>query len=213
MAVRKDIIRGKYARQYSKEENEQQEKEQRRASPLESISQEYDISLIASTEHLRAGSNPLSIPQLPSPTIQRPAAISAYRHRFDSRGLPSISDQGTFKPPGSGGYSLQRSATTNSAHQFARSRTAAGLWGSISAAREESLVESSENESDDIVPNFGEPASASSSIKPEIGEARPQNAIQESEQPTSQRGLWSSAIIAQEREPVQKRRWTVTEHQ
>lgn len=77
MAVRKDIIEGKDAAQYIAEKKEQQQEEQRRRSSLDlSISQEYDVSLIASIEHLRAEPDqPLSIPQLPAPTVQRSPSI------------------------------------------------------------------------------------------------------------------------------------------
>lgn len=207
MAVRKDIIEGKDAAQYIAEKKERQQDEQNRRSSLDlSLSQEYDVSLIASVEHLRAESDqPLAIPQLPAPTVHRSSSISAYRHRPVSSNGPSFKFKDSAEPRG---MSLQRSATTKSQHS---SRCTAGLWGSSSLATAENSAESGESDGEKIVPNFGQPASASSSSKPENSENKSQTANPASERPKSQRGLWSSAVIAQEREPIQKRRWTVTE--
>jgi hypothetical protein len=230
MAVRKDIIKGKDGGQSVAEVEEQ-----RLPSPVEpSISQEYEMSLIASTEHLQAGSNPLSIPQLHSPTMpiipSRPS-IPTYRHRFDAPAPRFHAD--AMNTPSSLSFGLQRSATTNSSHSYSRRHTAAaaGLWVNAPAAPSESVVETpveSGRERGDITPSskehFSAPASGSSmtnrldSGSAELHAAAAAAATtastteHEEPQPKAQRGLWSSAIIAQElEEPVTKRRWTVTE--
>ena len=47
------------------------------------VSDDYDVKLIASVEHLRAGSTPLSVPQLGESPRSSPI-LAAYRHRFGS---------------------------------------------------------------------------------------------------------------------------------
>jgi hypothetical protein len=197
MAVRKDIIAGKDIAQ--KEEKKQRKPDRRRRSSLDtSIAHEYDVSLIASTDHLRAESNASSISRRTGPAMYRSASVSAYRHRLTSPHEPLNST----KP------SLHRCATTNSRHP---SRGSSGLWGSVSSTANENVVESSESDGEkSIIPNFGIPASASSS-KPTNGENGSQTAGAGPQRPKSQRGLWSSAVITREREPAPKRRWTVTE--
>lgn len=219
MAVRKDVLGGKETRQSVAERDQRQQWERRRRSSLDlPISQEYDVKLVASTEHLRAGSNPLSIPRPPSPSIPRSPSISAYRHRLETRGSRSISSHESFRLGESAlrsyGASVQRAASTNSCHL---PRTGAGLWSSISSATSESVSESGESV-EDIVPNFEDPKPASDSAGQQDARYyyRPKTADYNwtkkiPERPRSQRGLWSSAITAQERDPVPRRRWTINE--
>lgn len=207
MAVRKDIIEGKDTAQRIEERKQRRPEERRRRSSLDtSVSEEYDISLIASTGHLRGESNPSSILQPPGPTIHRSATISAYRHRLATSHEPFNSKDSA----GLHGSSLRRAATATSRYS---SRSSPGLWSSSSSIAAEDVIESGESESESIIPNFGKPASASGSYRPENRSNGSQNANPNSERPKSQRGLWSSAAIAREREPAQKRRWTVTERQ
>ncbi|KAL1966179.1 hypothetical protein VTN77DRAFT_4731 [Rasamsonia byssochlamydoides] len=210
MAVRKDIIEDKDAVPSIAEKKLPQQGEQRRRSSLDiTLSREYDISFIASTEHLRPEPNqPSSVPPLKTPTIHHrsSSSISAYRHRPVSPHEPFKFPKDSAAPRGAG---LQRAATTKSRHVSHSSVT--GLWSALSPTASESVAESGEKDGDNIVSNFGQPASASGSSKPENGNNTSQTANPDSEQPKSQRGLWSSAAIAREREPVQKRRWTVTE--
>ena len=209
MAVRKDIL-GETRQSIG----QRQQWERRRRSSLDlPISQEYDLKLVASTEHLRVGSNPLSIPLLPSPNIPRSPSISAYRHRLESRGPRSISSHESFRLGESAlrNYGAQRTASANSGHL---PQTGAGLWSSMSSTTSESVSESGESV-EDIVPNFEDPKPASNSAEQDTRYFRPKTADlvkKIPERPRSQRGLWSSVITAQERDQVPtRRRWTINE--
>lgn len=189
MAVRKDMV----ARTEGSHASDQQQDGSRRRSSIDgSMYREYEMKLVASSEHLRAGSTPLRTPQQPSPKILRSPSISSHRHRLGSEAV-------AFGDSTTRGHGSNRSATTKS-RPFQHVRGGSGLWGSFSAS--EAASESSE----DIVPNFEEPRPASSSRATD-----PTWAKRMPEQTKSQRGLWGSATIAQEREPATKRRWTVAE--
>ncbi|KAJ5758341.1 uncharacterized protein N7511_007035 [Penicillium nucicola] len=189
----------------------------------QSVSREYSLQLVASTDHLRPGINPSQLTSLASPSVPQPvspAPASSYRNRLTSRpshlpgplasGLPSNS---MTSPRG---WTLALRSSTNS-------RSASGLWGSMSPDKTEKTEKTEKvdkadqadkaDKANDIdehfVPNFGDrPASQDSALaeKPVDRWTRqlPQRTI-------SQRGLWGSAPSLEDRDGGSKRRWTVTE--
>ncbi|KAH8703076.1 hypothetical protein BGW36DRAFT_286994 [Talaromyces proteolyticus] len=209
MAVRKDVFKIKDSdNQPRNKKQDEQDEHTRQVSDI-SVLEAYDLSLIASTEHLDVTSNPLAIPQLPHPGLERSRSISAYRHRGDGRPvlIPNsyeISTQPTRNP------GLHRAATTNSSRHH-RSREGSGLWGSMSSEVDKDSV----LEEKDSMPYFSQPGLSGSNpneISPQTSiNAKPSSSKPPLEEVKSQRGLWSSAITAQEREPATKRRWTVSE--
>ncbi|PGH00234.1 hypothetical protein GX51_05931 [Blastomyces parvus] len=166
------------------------------------LADEYEMKFVSSTEHLRAGTNSRSSsPHASSPRVL-PSPISSYRHRFGSTS-GSISSQENFiigdsiirkpsnsKPPGPP-YSRGASA---------KKPSSPGLWGSVSTTTSADPAESV----DDIVPNFEDPKpSAGDNASNETTSQRPSRSL-------SQHGLWGSVSLP-EREPLSKRRWTMSE--
>jgi hypothetical protein len=210
MAVRKDVFRAREINHEPSDEGNNDLEEEPHPLPGTdtSVLEEYDMSLIASTEHLDATSNPLAIPQLPNPSLERSRSISTYRHRADGRPL-LIPTSHEVPKRSSRGFGLQRASTTSTRHNH--SPGPSGLWGSASHEIDNGSVEEETNH----MPDFSQPGSQSNSSN----DSRPQTAVsaksssskQTQEGTKSQGGLWSSAIIAQEREPPTKRRWTVGE--
>ncbi|KAJ5308579.1 hypothetical protein N7508_003958 [Penicillium antarcticum] len=183
----------------------------------QSVSREYSLQLVASTDHLRPGINPSQLTSLASSSVPQPvpsAPVSSYRNRLTSR--PSLL-QGpltTEAPPNSitspRGWTLAMRSSTNP-------RSASGLWGSMSPEKTEK-TEKSENTDkvdkvddtdDDFVPNFGDRPVSQDSAPPE----KPVDSWtkQLPQRTLSQRGLWGSAQSLEDREGGSKRRWTVTE--
>ncbi|KUL89481.1 hypothetical protein ZTR_04362 [Talaromyces verruculosus] len=171
----------------------------------------YDLSLTASTEHLRVTSNPLSIPQLPSPTLERPRSISIYRHRTGSS--PLRFSVNTIDNKTARSHGLQRSASINSAHHHYPSRSVSGLWAS--KEKENSIDEGPgyqfEQRSTETSDSKMQKVADTKSLLPGFQEQKQHAEERIAEQPKSQLGLWGSPAIAQAREPALKRRWTVTE--
>lgn len=190
------------------------------SSPVEPrISDEYDICLTASTEHLRGGSSPSKVaPAQASPRISSQHS-STYRHRFGSATtlIPTSSPiDGGFSLPEPGaramgginmGSDLQRRGS-------GASTSSTGLWSKPSA---ESIRSTEENP--DPASTMAENKKLAlkvdqSPISPVHGSSG-LSPFQESPARTlSQRGLWGASpqVIAMEREQGLKRRWTVNEN-
>lgn len=176
------------------------------------VSQQYALQLVASTDHLRAGTNPSQLTSLTSSSALQPLPsppIPTYRNRLGSRSsaLQGLFTIGPSAGPGNSSRSwslASRPATSTSGVP----RGASGLWGSLSlpAERDEDAVE------DDFVPNFGDPRPASRDSSGTDGSADRTNGFQQLPQRTlSQRGLWGSAPSLEDRDAASKRRWTVAE--
>jgi len=164
----------------------------------QSVSREYSLQFVASTDHLRPGINPSQLTSLSSPSAPQvpPPPVPSYRNRLSTRSSvlqgayttgPSLSSSSSSR-----GWTLAiRSSTT--------SRGASGLWGAVS--------EKSDTE-DNYVPDFGDRPVSQDSALPD----RPADRgwVKQLPQRTqSQRGLWGSS--QDDREGGTKRRWTVTE--
>ncbi|OJJ50119.1 hypothetical protein ASPZODRAFT_128730 [Penicilliopsis zonata CBS 506.65] len=188
---------------------------QRKGSIHLSISHDYDLKLVASSDHLRAGGNPAQLPSMAasqSSGSYSSSPISSYRHRLAARSTLS-QDHFMIGPsiphaPSGRSWSLAMRPST-------APRGASGLWGSISASSETVI-----DPADDIVPNFGDrPKSSGNLAEPDHGvdpvDSDPVDDSSWGQQlphrTLSQRGLWGSAPTLQERDGSMKRRWTVTE--
>ncbi|RAO66555.1 uncharacterized protein BHQ10_002567 [Talaromyces amestolkiae] len=214
MAVRKDIFKAR-TWDYRSDDLLNNDHTENHPSPSTlPLYHLYDLSLIASTEHLRVTSNPLSLPQLPSPTLERPRSISVYRHRTGSSPLRfSVNTLDNQDNKAARSYGLQRSATTNSAHHHYTSRSISGLWAS--KEKENSIDEipgyQFEQRSAETQDSNMQPVADARSMLPSFQEQKKNDEERIAEQPKSQLGLWGSVAISQAREPALKRRWTVTE--
>lgn len=167
-----------------------------------SISQEYALQLVASTDHLRAGVNPSQLASLSSPSVVQPLPAPptpSYRNRLSSR-----------SPGASGKFAIGPHSETKASSRVwslatrpaSASRGTSGLWKSISSPNDK------DDETDEpFVPDFREPRSLSraSSKSTESTKHLPQRTL-------SQRGLWGSALSLEDRDGS-RRRWTVTEQQ
>jgi broad specificity phosphatase PhoE len=161
----------------------------------QSVSREYSLQFVASTDHLRPGINPSQLTSLSSPSVsQVPSTpVSSYRNRLSTRSsqgtstnFPSISSNSSTR-----GWSL-------AIRSSAASRGAGGLWGAIS--------DKSDTE-DKYVPDFGDRPVSQDSALPDRPADR-EWVKQLPQRTQSQRGLWSAQG---DREGETKRRWTVTE--
>lgn len=178
-----------------------------------SVSHEYSLQLIASSDHLRAGVNPSQLASLSSPSAPQPLpppSIPTYRNRLGSRPSASIL-QGSFlidPTPKTGPSSRSWSMNSRPSPTTMGSRGASGLWGSISSPTEEA----DEDAEDDFVPNFGGPRPVSRDSSPsDIIVDRSGWTKQSPQRTLSQRGLWGSAPSLEDRDAASRRRWTVTE--
>lgn len=179
------------------------------------IPEEYDVKLVANTEHLR--SSAVNTPS--SSRTSSLAPISSYRQRHaPNTGAPfvehSTGRETSRSIPTSGNFgSIRRTAnvpTTSSSRTYSSSpvRPSIGLW---SAPRRAS-VEIMEQPGDDLVLNFGdETAVASPSSKVE---ETPSMELEEDE--VAPLGLWGTprppgAMEGINREIGTKRRWTFNE--
>ena len=164
--------------------------------------QEYSLSLVASTDHLRPGANPSDISSLasPKPKPSSPPSLPSYRHRVPAR-HQSLS-QSPFIIGPSITSSIDSSEWGMSRPSTAPRVTSGGLWGQDGGT----------DSGDEIVPNFDGPGSTStpqvngrnSPVEDSVKKDIPQRTL-------SQRGLWGNAPLNKDREAAVKRRWTVTE--
>ncbi|KAH0541465.1 hypothetical protein FGG08_004074 [Glutinoglossum americanum] len=217
MAVRKDIV------------NPPPSTEQIAPVPssarVHSFSQEYDVKLVASTEHLRAHANPLVIPQLQtnSPTLS--SYSPQFRNRYSTGGGSpvessfSIDEPATRSTPPVGNGGTRRSATTAtpripsrafSSSPGPRTRTGSslgGLWSppiTSSEATEEELSEG-------ILLNFEDLGEGGKETEEEGDRGQ---AYGTAGRHKSRPGLWDGGplMMPGERDRDRRRRWTMDEH-
>ena len=211
----------------------------RRRSSIEiGISDDYEVRLVASTEHLRAGSNPLTGPQLQtqSPRINSPA-MSTYRNRYGSvgsTGRSSIDFGFSLGEPGVSGISSSHSGG-GLQRNYSNGKAMLGLWSKpISNALEDDEPQESGNPAHDVkILVNGEngthgmhgtdATNVTSGGEDKIENKRTISGTPTQEampllngamgQPNHQRGLWGTTPQASitEREKGAKRRWTLDE--
>lgn len=189
MAVRKDLV----------EESSSAFREDHHDQPRTDlpVSHEYDLKVMASSDHLRPGVDPIQLPVSPaSPKLppSRPLSLSSYRRR-----------PGTVTPLANGHFIMVGSDREGRGrHQSASPRSSPGLWGSTSIASDRASGE-------DALPNFAdlhrtksvESESSASSGNELWTKSIPQRSV-------SQRGagLWGSGGPTDE---AARRRFTVGE--
>ncbi|KAJ5884646.1 hypothetical protein N7495_009156 [Penicillium taxi] len=169
------------------------------------VSQEYVLQLIASTDHLRLGVNPSQLLSLSSASGSRPPPVPAipyYRNRLSSRASP----QTTGPISGSGNGPSNWSISPRSSTSTVPPRSAGGLWGSLS-----SPIEQDDDEDDDFVPNFGgHPVNHHDRAFSTGAADRPGWTKKLPQRTPSQRGLWG-ANSSSSHDAHSRRRWTLTE--
>lgn len=167
----------------------------------QSVSREYSLQLVASTDHLRPGANPSQLTSLSSPSTQvLSPPVPSYRNRLGAR--PSLL-QGAFSNGPSSSTSPR--AWTLAMRPSTGSHVPSGLWNSIP-----SPIDRTDDAEDNIVPNFGDRPVSQDSALPfrSVDRAWTKQLPQRTQ---SQRGLWAGAQSLGDREGGTKRRWTVTE--
>lgn len=191
-----------------------------RNSLSSSLALDYELKVVASTDHLRSGVNPAQLPLTASPTnvpsssSSSPSTTPFYRHRYAPRTSMS-SDRFMIGPsiPHATGVRVLGLANRPSSAP----RSVSGLWGPMSVFRDESF-----EPPDDIVPNFEDPNSSSVPLPQDGVGPNAKNGIagcstestwtkQLPQRTLSQSGLWGSAPTMADRDAAVKRRWTVTE--
>ena len=226
LAVRKD----------ASNKNASSEDDSRRKSSIDfGISDDYDVRLVASTEHLRAGSNPLAVPQLQgqSPRINSPA-LSAYRNRYHSVGSNAAvsMDKGfSLGEPALSGVSRSLSSGGSQRNGII-GKSMLGLWSKpTNIALEDADSQGSGNRANDIKvavnsssgthSTDGTDGTHGSEDKIENRKTIPDTPTQDvlpmlnsaMGTPNHQRGLWGATPqpSVTDREKGAKRRWTVDE--
>lgn len=215
MAVRKDILKSGEDRQqfHTKRDEESwasgEDGHRRRPSVGQFIANEYDITLVASTDHLRARTGSVSTPQpssnpaapAPKPPIQHTPSISVYRHRLlDASRSHRDKD---FSDPSRNNQ--QRPSTASSSPHQQQHAATGGLWRS-SSARGSGHGNATRNFGGSAAhrPSMSSSSSPHTTINTSTSEKHP-TALSDS-RPNSQPGLWNGS--GQDGEPM-RRRWTV----
>ena len=218
MAVRKDIAQGSSDSIHG--DSTERPPAFRRASSVSiPVAEDYEVKLMASTEHLRAGANPFVIPQANSSSPVAPA----HRHKNGVRGSPfeeNPSGDINTRPAMSAAIGSIRRSSRSSSPLPTRSFTSSpiatsqnGLWNRPGSADNN---DDEPGPGDDMVLNFGDvdPPRAPEKTKAEVEAASPQPS-QGLARANSQRGLWGSSAVAEDRKErldlTPKRRWTVND--
>lgn len=167
------------------------------------ISHDYTLQLVASTDHLRPGSNPSQLASLTSLSTPQPPP-QPFRNRLGSRPQPL---QGSFPlGPISGAAMSPRGWALASRPSTSEVSQASGLWGAIASPIE------NDEDAEEFVPNFGDqrPVSHDSPLPDgPVGQTGWTKHLPK--RTLSQRGLWGSAPPLEDRESASRRRWTLAE--
>lgn len=199
----------------------------RRSSVMDmGISEEYEMKILASLDHLRPGVDPAKLSQIPSPALL--ASPSEYRRRYNSStGTNSPIDSPFTLPEPIRGVnsalgSIRRSSTSGSSTSSRlfspstiQNATTMGLW-SRAPSNVDGSSEVSGSPGNDLVLNFGDvkpstPLAKTVSKESENDEVAP--LPQSLGRSITQYGLWGPTLSGarNERERGPKRRWTVSE--
>lgn len=179
----------------------------RRGSLDSGISSDYDVKIIASTEHLRAASNPLGLnsPRLGfSPAFASRRAVGADAPEGFSLGDPM---------PGRGMSAVparRSSERPHAADELPASENPSGLWRRGSRYSRDETADSSDA---GMTPSTNSAETNESGPEPESSPDANTLRVDTRHLPVrsaSQRGLWGGESISRERSPG-KRRWTAVE--
>lgn len=172
----------------------------RRGSMDLSICDEFEVKILASTEHLRAGSNPLGLnsPRLgKNPAFANPRSVGADSPEGFALGA-SLSHRRSNSSLMGRSQSLQRPSAADTA---GAAEPPAGLWRRGSRYSRDETADSSDSGLNLTIPS----GNTSDSIPEETWRADKVPV-----RSASQRGLWGGESIKRERSPG-KRRWTAVE--
>lgn len=184
----------------------------RRGSLDLAVSDDYDMKIIASTEHLRAGSNPLGLnsPRLgKSPAFASRRAVGADSPEGFSLG-ESLASQGSGSTRMPGRSISQRSHAVDTGDQ---NEAPTGLWRRGSRYSRDETAESSDAAMTPSLQSVGTTDSIPEELWGETGEVHSEPQPDPRLLPVrsaSQRGLWGGESIKRERSPG-KRRWTAVD--
>lgn len=208
-------------------------KNSRRGSLDLGLADDFEMKIIASTEHLRHGCNPLG---LNSPKLGRSPAMTGRRMAAaDSLEGFTIGDPVSWRPVGAGNLARSTSQRGRAADSQFRPAINSGLWGSpaMSAAAKEPIDEAIEelapmspksrpltpvDNDNDSIPNstLSSPNRSRSSTVQSAGlwggsnanlAVRPASGEPSGTWSSSSSGTWGSGSINRARSPA-KRRWT-----
>jgi len=177
----------------------------RRGSIDLGIADDYTVELTASTEHLRAASNPLGTP---SPRLD--VSLFAANRRPSGSPFLEVREQSSmrFGMANNKHRSASGSHGLRPYHPVLPSRLSSGLWGSESIGSYSNISESSDSDS---MPKFNRGAPIP---RDDIGPTESRDAESEEPKPLAaatqtraQMGLWSGSLVLQE-DNSPKRRWT-----
>lgn len=201
----------------------------RSSSRVISISDQYDVKLIANTEHLRSTASTPSSSRPPS-VANLPAFRESFRERYaNNSGSLDGTTFGRSRPvPQSGNFGgIRRTssiASSNPRNYAPARQTSIGLWSAPQP--EEDHVE--EEPEDDMILNFGDDATAAKEEKEAKQEEAEVSVEEKKEQEAEQEhedddvaplggGLWGTprppGYAEKIREIAPKRRWTVSERE
>ncbi|KZF25146.1 hypothetical protein L228DRAFT_243937 [Xylona heveae TC161] len=205
MAVRKDTMTPRPGSPADAEKSMSEAIMNRRRSSIDAgLSETYDIKLVASTEHLRPGSNPLVTIQQGSPKLH--AQVSHHRQRVGSLASGTTQADRAFAlaevNAASGGVRRSSSSASTFARSHAlgsRSNSVGGLW-----SKPQILQETQET--------LSRPRAATTADELDTEDEYALSISGELRRP-SQAGLWGSSPspVKTERDKGPKRRWTIDE--
>jgi hypothetical protein len=192
-----------------------------RTSRVVNISDQYDVKLIANTEHLRSASTSST------PTVSRSSSVvsGSFRERFGSAPAPYDPNKSRATTIGGGGFgSVRRTASiagTQSGSYVPTRQSSIGLWSATRPDEEETPEEPEEPE-DNMIMNFGndgakDAAPSKENIPPLAQSEKGSEDVIENdgEDEVAPLGLWGSprppGVAELNREIAPKRRWTVNE--
>ncbi len=181
------------------------------------ISDQYDVKLVANNEHLRTSSTS-------TPTSSRAPSISglaAFRERYSGSFDSTIGNKGRPMPTSGNFGSIRRTASiAGSAPRFAPVRhSSIGLWSAPQSQDEDALMNEEDEPEDDMILNFGDTDGAVDDKKGGV-DGKENTDIHGSEHHEQDDvaplgGLWGSprppGYAEKMREMGHKRRWTVNE--
>lgn len=179
---------------------------------------EYDMKIVASTDHLRAGADPLHIPQLQSPKLM--PLIPELRYGPDSltssgATAPAQLDKPHIRTKNAALGSIRRfraiaksvpSKSITAGDITTSPLTSSGLWGSRKSTME-NLNEAPSSHGRDMTLNFNDGASDVRQTRLSRDEEWSQGSSASLEEATTKQGLWAPSSRIP---PV--RRWTVHEN-
>ena len=209
MAVRKPLSVSSQSPSDGRRTSPTSFRRRRRSSVIDvGLSEEYDMKLTASTEHLRAGPDPLVIPQLAHPgAMPFIPELSRRGSSVTSSGTSTPQDSAHLRSKNSSLGSMRRTSVRSSSSRtfspspLATTPASGGLWGSRGATVQrvdEDAAVIGRVEHDDTISGASEPV-------PSLGRHHSLGAAPTTETAGGAPGLWGSAP----RKEDSKRRYTV----